>query len=72
MTCFECREVGHLTKDCKELVQMENALRIAGPPAQTQISPPRAGTFNMMMQDADQEADVVAGTFPVNLVEAKV
>ncbi|XP_074327576.1 uncharacterized protein LOC141665490 [Apium graveolens] len=73
MTCFKCGKVGHIARNGKEPVQKANVLRIAGPPLPpAQTVQPRARTFNMMMKDAVQDADVVAGTLAINSVEAKV
>ncbi|XP_074337134.1 uncharacterized protein LOC141674307 [Apium graveolens] len=69
----KCGKVGHMAKNCKELVQKENVLRIAGPPPPpAQTVQPKVWMFNMTMKDAVQDADVVAGTLAINSVEVKV
>ncbi|KAL8114665.1 hypothetical protein AgCh_021504 [Apium graveolens] len=49
--------------------QAANVARIEGPPTKDQ---PKAWTFNMTMKDAIQSSDMVAGTLPVNSIDAKV
>ncbi|XP_074346377.1 uncharacterized protein LOC141685156 [Apium graveolens] len=73
MTCFKCGKVGYMARNCKEPVLKANVLRIVGaspPPAQTVH--PRARMFNMTIKDIVQDADVVACTLAINLVEVKV
>ena len=70
ISCLKCRKVGHMAKDCRSAPTTTNkVLRIGAGNAATQ---PRARTFNMTMKDAVKDADVVAGTLPVNSVNAKV
>ncbi|KAL8121324.1 hypothetical protein AgCh_018164 [Apium graveolens] len=80
VTCFRCGKTGHYANNCKEQVQSVNVSRIVGPSSQgvprIEGAPvknqPKSRTFNMTMQDAVQSSDVVAGTLPVNSVDAKV
>ncbi|KAL8122190.1 hypothetical protein AgCh_018800 [Apium graveolens] len=55
--------------DCQITEPSANVARIEGPPAKDQ---PKARNFNMIMKDAVQSSDVVAGTLPVNSVDVKV
>ncbi|KAL8120168.1 hypothetical protein AgCh_017344 [Apium graveolens] len=75
-----CKKTRHYANNYKEQAQSANVPQITGPssqgvpriegaPAKNQ---PKASTFNMTMQDAVQSSDVVAGTLPVNFVDAKV
>ncbi|KAL8090813.1 hypothetical protein AgCh_040034 [Apium graveolens] len=73
MNCFKCGKVGHMSRNCKEPVQKANVLRISGPPPLlAPAAQPRARTFNMIMKDAMQNADVVACTLVINSVEVKM
>ncbi|XP_074342478.1 uncharacterized protein LOC141680048 [Apium graveolens] len=73
MTCFKCGKVGHMARNCKESIQKANVLRIAGPPPPpTKLVQPSARTFNMTMNDAVQDTDVVAGILTINSLEVKV
>ncbi|KAL8123995.1 hypothetical protein AgCh_011844 [Apium graveolens] len=67
--CFKYGKMGHIARDCQTTEPAANVPRIEGPPAKDQ---PKARTFNMTMKDAVQSSDVVAGTLPVNSVDAKV
>ena len=49
--------------------QTSDMLKIEGPSSENH---PRARTFNMIMRDAVQNSDVVAGTLFVNSVPTKV
>ncbi|XP_074336685.1 uncharacterized protein LOC141673855 [Apium graveolens] len=74
--CFKCGKKGHFANKCPRLANntpritgapSQRVPRIEGPPAQ-----PKARTFNMSMKDAVQSSEVVAGTLPVNSINAKV
>lgn len=78
--CFRCGKTGHMFKNCPSSGAMGNIPRISGPSAQnapriagpSNQNQPKARTFNMTMKDAVQSSDVVAGTLPVNSINAKV
>ncbi|XP_074377603.1 uncharacterized protein LOC141719120 [Apium graveolens] len=62
-----------MARNCKEPVQKENVFRIVGPPPPpAQTVQPNAWIFNMTMKYVVQDADVVACTLAINLVEVKV
>ncbi|XP_074348099.1 uncharacterized protein LOC141686872 [Apium graveolens] len=62
-----------MERSCKDPVQKANILRITGPPPPpAQTVQPRARAFNMILKDAVQEADMVAGTLAINSVEVIV
>ncbi|WOG95286.1 hypothetical protein DCAR_0414598 [Daucus carota subsp. sativus] len=78
--CFKCGKTCHIFKNCPSPGAMGNIPRISGPLAQnvpriagpSNQNQPKAGTFNMTMKDAVQSLDVVAGTLPMNSINAKV
>ena len=78
--CYKCGKPGHISRNCPTQgmtsntprltgAPSQNLPRIEGPPAKDQ---PKARTFNMTMKDVVQSSDMVAGTLPVNSVDAKV
>ena len=59
-----------MAKDYRSTTTTTNkVLRIGAAPAATQ---PKARTFNMTIKDAIKDSYVVAGTLPINSVNAKV
>ena len=69
--CHRCGKPGHMVKDCRVPAPRNTMIRaIEAPPAMN--IQPQARTFNMTMNDAVKDADVVAGTLLVNSVDAKV
>nr|XP_017239892.1 PREDICTED: uncharacterized protein LOC108212682 [Daucus carota subsp. sativus] len=78
--CFKCRKPGHMVKDYPTPGLMGNFARISGPPTQNvpRIAGPsnqnqsKARTFIMTIKDTVQSSDMVAGTLPVNSINAKV
>ena len=69
MTCYKCGKLGHMAKDCNMTAPVNKVLRIGAAPATAQ---PKARTFNMTMRNAVKDSDVVAGTLPINSIQAKV
>ena len=67
--CKNCGKIGHWAKNCRAPDLRNNFIAARGAP---QANQPRARTFNMSMQDAVRDANVVAGTLPINSVNAKV
>ncbi|KAL8120759.1 hypothetical protein AgCh_017802 [Apium graveolens] len=78
--CYKCEKSGHIarnfptqgtTSNTPRLTgaPSQNVPRIEGPPTKDQ---PKARTFNMTIKDAVQSSDVVAGTLPVNSIDAKI
>ncbi|XP_074323860.1 uncharacterized protein LOC141660772 [Apium graveolens] len=76
--CFTCGKPGHHSRNCPTSGLANNTLRITGAPSQRvpriegPPAQPKARTFNMSMKDAVQSSKVVAGTLPVNSINAKV
>ena len=69
--CHRCGKPGHIVKDCRVPAPRNTMIRaIEAPPAMN--IQPQARTFNMTMNDAVKDDDVVAGTLLVNFVDAKV
>ena len=64
-SCLKCGKVGHIAKDCRSAPAAASKVFGIGSVSATQ---PRARTFNMTMKDAVEDADVIAGTLPVNSV----
>lgn len=65
--CFQCGRLGHKRKDCPTLGQ--TASRVSGVASN---KPPIARTFNITVQDAVRNTDVMAGTLLLNSVSANV
>ncbi|XP_074351457.1 uncharacterized protein LOC141690568 [Apium graveolens] len=73
LTYFKYGKVGHMSRNCKGLVQKANVLRITGPsPSAALAAQPRVRTFNMTMKNVVQNADVVACMLDIKSVEVKV
>ena len=66
-TCFQCGRLGHIKKDCPA-----NKPAISGASRAASNRPPTARTFNMTLQDAVRDSDVIAGTLSLNSVSANV
>ena len=67
---YKCRKFGHIAKDSKTPVPVNNMLILEGaPPISNQ---PRDRTFNMTMGDAIHNTYVVVGALPINSALAKV
>lgn len=67
--CHKCGQTGHIARDCKTPAPASNVRRITGPPTTNQ---PTARAVNMTMGEAVKDTNVVAGTLPINSVNAKV
>ncbi|KAI3729056.1 hypothetical protein L6452_17703 [Arctium lappa] len=70
--CFECREPGHMKKDCPKLVvgNRGNSFRSTARVEQPSRAPSRA--FRMTTEEAKETANVLSGTFLVNSLPARV
>ncbi|KAL8091637.1 hypothetical protein AgCh_034046 [Apium graveolens] len=67
MTCFQCGKVGNMRKDCSTLKPPASGMSRA-----TSNRPPVARTFNMTVQDAVRNTDMIAGTLLLNSENANV
>ncbi|XP_074355837.1 uncharacterized protein LOC141695496 [Apium graveolens] len=74
VTCFQCGRKGRIAKDCRGAVMAARIPRVLAlpSPALPPKNLPRARTFNMSIKEAVQSPNVVAGTLPVNSVNAQV
>ncbi|KAL8123967.1 hypothetical protein AgCh_011826 [Apium graveolens] len=70
----DCGTCGHIARDCRGVAMAASIPRVLAlpPPPLPQQNQPRARTFNMSMKEAVQSPNVVAGTLPVNSVNALV
>ncbi|XP_063938038.1 uncharacterized protein LOC135147914 [Daucus carota subsp. sativus] len=69
VNCFKCGNYGHYAKDCRADASRGNTQQATKAPSTNQ---PKARTFNMSMQNAVQDDDVIAGMLHINSVSAKV
>ena len=67
VTCFQCGKVGHMKRDCPTLKPPASGMS-----RDASNRPPAARTFNMTVQDAVRNTDVIAGTLLLNSEHANV
>ncbi|XP_074352099.1 uncharacterized protein LOC141691261 [Apium graveolens] len=72
VTCFQCGRKGLVVRDCEGPTMAASIPRIMAPSPPPQKNQSKARTFNMTMKEAVQNLSVMAGTQPVNSINAKV
>ncbi|KAI3702759.1 hypothetical protein L6452_28511 [Arctium lappa] len=70
--CFECREPGHVKRDCQKLVGSNRGSSFGSTTRVEQPSRAPSRAFWMTTEEAKETIDVVSGTFLVNSLSARV
>ncbi|KAK1406134.1 hypothetical protein QVD17_41421 [Tagetes erecta] len=65
--CYKCYKPGHKRADCPELMHGGERTEV-----KTEIPKPRARSFQITAEEAKIEPNVVAGTFMINSIPARV
>ena len=67
--CRKCGRLGHLIKDCKTPTTRNNAMKIVG---RTTSNQPRARAFNMNINEAVEDTEMVTCMLLINSKRANI